>query len=58
LLGGIDCIELPIATLRGSWKASQNRSLADRLGVAAGLGSREDSQARALGEIVMRSGGN
>lgn len=58
LLASIVGIELPIVSLRGSWKASQNRSLADRLGVAAGLGSREDSQARALGEIVMRLGGN
>jgi len=58
LLASIVGIELPIATLRGSWKVSQNRSLADRLGVAAGLESREDSQARALGQMVMRRSGS
>jgi transcriptional regulator len=58
MLAGIVGIELPIATLRGSWKVSQNRPIADRLGVAAGLDSREDSQSRALGEMVMRRAGS
>ena len=57
LLANIVGIEMPIATLRGSWKVSQNRSLGDRLGVAAGLESREDSQARAMSEMVMQRSG-
>jgi transcriptional regulator len=31
-------VEMPIADLRGKWKASQNRNEADREGVIAGLG--------------------
>jgi transcriptional regulator len=31
-------VELPVADLRGKWKASQNRNDADREGVIAGLG--------------------
>jgi transcriptional regulator len=31
-------VEMPIADLRGKWKASQNRNDADREGVIAGLG--------------------
>jgi transcriptional regulator len=31
-------VEMPIADLRGKWKASQNRNEADRDGVIAGLG--------------------
>jgi transcriptional regulator len=57
LLASIVGIEIPIATLRGSWKVSQNRSLADRLGVAAGLESREDSLARAMGQLIMQRSG-
>ncbi len=34
---GIVGLELPIARIEGKWKVSQNRSEADRLGVAAGL---------------------
>jgi transcriptional regulator len=35
---GIAGLEIPIDRLEGKWKASQNRSDADRAGVAAGLG--------------------
>jgi len=35
---GIAGLEIPIARIEGKWKASQNRSDADRAGVAAGLG--------------------
>ena len=34
MLGAIVAIEIPIATLVGKWKVSQNRSAADREGVA------------------------
>src|SRR5215203_308020 len=36
-LGAIVGIEIPVTRLVGKWKASQNRSEADRAGVAAGL---------------------
>ena len=35
---GIAGLEIPIARIEGKWKVSQNRSDADRAGVAAGLG--------------------
>lgn len=35
---GIAGLEIPIARIEGKWKASQNRSEADRAGVAARLG--------------------
>ena len=35
---GIAGLEIPIARIEGKWKASQNRSAADRAGVADGLG--------------------
>ena len=35
---GIAGLEIPIARIEGKWKTSQNRSEADRAGVAAGLG--------------------
>lgn len=38
-LRGIVGIEIPIARIEGKWKASQNRSEADRAGVVAGLQS-------------------
>ena len=36
-LRGIVGLELPMTALAGKWKASQNRSAADRAGVAHGL---------------------
>jgi transcriptional regulator len=35
---GIAGLEIPIDRIEGKWKTSQNRSDADRAGVAAGLG--------------------
>lgn len=57
LLGAIVGIEMTIEQLRGSWKVSQNRPLADRLGVAAGLEARADSQAHAMARLVMQRAG-
>jgi transcriptional regulator len=37
MMQGIVGIELPIAAIAGKWKVSQNRSVADREGVIAGL---------------------
>jgi len=38
-------LELPIARIEGKWKISQNRSVADRQGVAAGLHAQGQSSA-------------
>ncbi len=38
MLGAIVGLEIPVESLLGKWKVSQNRSEADRQGVAAGLG--------------------
>ena len=38
MLGAIVGIEIPVDSLLGKWKVSQNRSAADRQGVAEGLG--------------------
>lgn len=51
MLGAIVGLEIPIARLEGKWKLSQNRSAADREGVAAGL--REDG-AEELAALVGR----
>lgn len=40
-------IELPIASIVGKWKVNQNRSVADREGVVAGLRERPDGAAMA-----------
>ena len=49
LLDSIVGIEMPIDVLRGKWKVSQNRPLADKLGVAAGLQSAGED---AMAELV------
>jgi transcriptional regulator len=36
-IGGIVGVEIPIASIEGKWKVSQNRSAADRKGVEDGL---------------------
>jgi transcriptional regulator len=58
LLANIVGIELPIEILRGSWKLSQNRSMADQLGVVAGLRSGEDAQAGAVAELMKQRAGS
>jgi len=49
-------MEIEIVDLRGKWKASQNRSAADRAGVAAGLETLGDHAAAAMAAIVRQSG--
>jgi transcriptional regulator len=51
MLGAIVGIEIAVERLLGKWKISQNRSAADRHGVAAGL-ARGDADARALSSLV------
>ena len=43
------CLEIPIETMVGKWKVSQNRSATDRRGVARGL--EEDDRDAALAKI-------
>ncbi len=45
-------IEIEIVDIRGKWKASQNRSAADRAGVVAGLEALGDAEAQAMAQIV------
>jgi transcriptional regulator len=54
-LKGIIGIEIEIATIEGKWKVSQNRPVADREGVASGLGESPD-QADMI-DLVRRYGG-
>jgi len=41
-------IELPVSQLTGKWKVSQNRDMADRANIAAGLRTRESDEMAAL----------
>ena len=45
-------LEIEIADIRGKWKASQNRSAADRAGVVEGLEALDDEEARAMAALV------
>lgn len=56
MLGAIVGIELRITGLQGKWKASQNRSGADRAGVAAGLDAGGGDAARAMAALVRGQG--
>lgn len=53
-LKGIVGVEIAIRRLDGKWKVSQNRPVADRAGVAAGLSS---SGEHTIAELVRRHGG-
>ncbi len=55
LLGAIVGIEIPINRLVGKWKVSQNRSDADRLGIAAGLQSKNTEASRAAADTVIKA---
>lgn len=46
-------IELPIGSITGKWKVSQNRPIDDRLAVATGLRSRGDDVSRAMADLVI-----
>lgn len=47
-------IEIPLTTLCGKWKTSQNRPAADRVGVICGLHASGGEQAHAMAELVGR----
>ena len=52
MLRAIVGIEIPIDRIEGKWKVSQNRSAEDAAGAAAGLLSRDDARAEAMGALV------
>lgn len=52
MIRGIVGIEIPVSRLVGKWKVSQNRSLPDRLGVAAGLEAQASDRSSAMAEMV------
>lgn len=52
MLRAIVGIEVPIASLAGKWKVSQNRSATDRAGVVAGLGAIDTDDAQAMAGLV------
>ena len=54
MLRAIVGIEIPLSSLIGKWKLSQNKSSADREGIAQGLAERDET--RALGELARRFG--
>ncbi len=56
MLGAIVGIEIPIDALAGKWKVSQNRSAADRAGVARTLAA-EGGEAAAMARQVDQPGG-
>jgi transcriptional regulator len=49
-------IEITLSTLTGKWKTSQNRSAAEREGVARGLAQRSGSDAADMAMLVAGSG--
>ena len=53
MLGQIVGVEMPILSIVGKWKVSQNRPVADRLGVAAGLHNRGSENALGMKHLVM-----
>lgn len=55
MIGRIVGIEIPISKLVGKWKVSQNRDLADRLGVVAGLEAQHTDRSRAMAGLVRTS---
>jgi transcriptional regulator len=52
MLRAIVGIEIELVSLQGKWKVSQNRSAADRAGVAAGLESLDSDDTRAMAGLV------
>jgi transcriptional regulator len=54
MLRAIVGIEIPISTLVGKWKTSQNRPLPDKLGTIAGLHERGDASSTQMAALVQR----
>jgi transcriptional regulator len=59
MLRAIAVIEIPLKTLVGKYKLSQNRSAADRGGVITGLkGDQEPAGSAALADAMVAHGGS
>lgn len=56
MLRAIVGFEIELTRLDAKWKASQNRTEADRLGVAAGLGAEAGDDAAAMAALVRGAG--
>jgi transcriptional regulator len=56
MLKAIVGIEIELTALSGKWKATQNRSAADRAGVVAGLSARGTADAAAMARQVQQPG--
>ncbi|MDP2400175.1 MAG: FMN-binding negative transcriptional regulator [Burkholderiales bacterium] len=52
MLEAIVGIEIPVTSIEGKWKVSQNRAQADRDGVAAGFRARGDAEASLMARLV------
>jgi transcriptional regulator len=52
MLKAIVGVEIPVATLVGKWKASQNRRAPDRLGVITGLQQSDDQESQQMARLV------
>lgn len=55
-LAAIVGIEIPLTRIAGKWKVSQNRSEADRAGIAAGLQGSSRPEAAAMARLVQDFG--
>jgi transcriptional regulator len=53
---GIVGVEIPISRIEGKWKASQNRPVADRLGVIAGLREEQGPDDPMAAMVAARNG--
>lgn len=54
MLGGIVGIEIPIQSLEGKWKVSQNKAMPDRAGTVAGLAARTQPASQEMAKMVGR----
>ena len=52
MLRAIVGIEIPVSSLTGKWKVSQNRNMADREGVVRGLSEQGTADAAAMAQLV------
>jgi len=57
LLKGIVGVEIPLTSLTGKWKVSQNRSDADRRHVVKSLEEQGDDRSRAMAALIEQSRG-
>jgi transcriptional regulator len=57
MIKGIVGIEMPISRIQGKWKVSQNRPIADRQGVIAGLESQPGDESAAMARLVRERAG-